>query len=223
MTVAHDGFVSRHLNRRCSRPIAGLLAYTPVTPNQVSLLSLFIALGSLALFLNDHPLWAGAAVHASSIVDGVDGDLARRKRMATRFGGFLDALLDRYSDVAILGGLTYWSITFEGRLSSESTVIIGVLAIVGALMISYSRARAEASLGFTFRGVAGNPGIQGCAPVDCGDRGRLRAGAGMSGTHRSPVKRRGPLAAGCGPEPFLRNMYSRKTRHSTSVDPLDDR
>ena len=156
MTVAHDGFVSRHLNRRCSRPIAGLLAYTPVTPNQVSLLSLFIALGSLALFLNDHPLWAGAAVHASSIVDGVDGDLARRKRMATRFGGFLDALLDRYSDVAILGGLTYWSITFEGRLSSESTVIIGVLAIVGALMISYSRARAEASLGFTFRGVAGN-------------------------------------------------------------------
>ena len=114
MTVAHDGFVSRHLNRRCSRPIAGLLAHTPVTPNQVSLFSLFIALGSLALFLNDHPLWAGVAVHASSIVDGVDGDLARRKRMATRFGGFLDALLDRYSDVAILGGLTYWSITFEG-------------------------------------------------------------------------------------------------------------
>ena len=75
--------------------------------------------------------------------------------MATRFGGFFDALLDRYSDVAILGGLTYWSVTFEERLSSESTAIIGVLAIVGALMISYSRARAEASLGFTFQGVAG--------------------------------------------------------------------
>ncbi len=76
--------------------------------------------------------------------------------MATRFGGFFDALLDRYSDVAILGGLTYWSVTFEERLSSEPTAIIGVLAIVGALMISYSRARAEASLGFTFQGVAGN-------------------------------------------------------------------
>ena len=156
MSVAHDGFVSRHINRRFSRPIARLLAYTPVTPNQVSLLSFFIALGSLALFLNDHPLWAGVAVQASSIVDGVDGDLARSKGMATRFGGFFDALLDRYSDVVILGGLTYWSVTFEDRLSSESTAIIGVLAIVGALMISYSRARAEASLGFTFRGVAGN-------------------------------------------------------------------
>ena len=156
MNVAFDGFVSRHFNRRLSRPIARLLAYTPATPNQVSLLSFAIALGSLALFLNDYPLWAGIAVQASSIVDGVDGDLARRKNMATPFGGFFDALLDRYSDVAILGGLTYWSVTFEERLSPESTVIIGVLAIVGALMISYSRARAEASLGFNFQGIAGS-------------------------------------------------------------------
>lgn len=156
MNVAFDGFVSRHFNRRLSRPIARLLVHTPATPNQVSLFSFAIALGSLALFLNDYPLWAGIAVQASSIVDGVDGDLARGKNMATQFGGFFDALLDRYSDVAILGGLTYWSVTFEERLSPESTVIIGVLAIVGALMISYSRARAEASLGFNFQGVAGS-------------------------------------------------------------------
>ena len=156
LNVAYDGFVSRHINRRFSRPIARLLAHTPVTPNQVSLLSLVIAVGSLALFFNDHPLWAGGAVQASSIVDGVDGDLARHKNIATRFGGFFDAILDRYSDVAILGGLTYWSVTFEERLSPEPTAIIGVLAIVGALMISYSRARAEASLGFTFQGLAGN-------------------------------------------------------------------
>ena len=84
LNVAYDGFVSRHINRRFSRPIARLLAYTPVTPNQVSLLSFVIALGSLALFLNDHPAWAGGAVQASSIVDGVDGDLARRKNIATR-------------------------------------------------------------------------------------------------------------------------------------------
>ena len=156
MNVAYDGFVSRHINRRFSRPIARLLAHTPVTPNQISLLSLVIAVGSLALFFNDHPLWAGVAVQASSIVDGVDGDLARHKNIATRFGGFFDAILDRYSDVAILGGLTYWSVTFEERLSPEPTAIIGVLAIVGALMISYSRARAEASLGFIFQGLAGN-------------------------------------------------------------------
>ena len=156
MNVAFDGFVSRHLNRRISRPIARLLTHTPATPNQVSLLSFAIALGSLALFLSDYPLWAGIAVQSSSIIDGVDGDLARSKNMATQFGGFFDAILDRYSDVAILGGLTYWSVNFEERLSSESTVIIGVLAIVGAMMISYSRARAEASLGFNFQGVAGN-------------------------------------------------------------------
>ena len=80
--------------------------------------------------------------------------MARLKNMATRFGGFFDAVLDRYSDVAILTGLVYWSSRYEAGVSPEAAWPLGLLAISGSLMVSYTRARAEASLGVTFSGVA---------------------------------------------------------------------
>ena len=153
--ASYDGIVSRYLNRRFSRPIARLVAKTPVTPNQVSVVSFLIALASMGLFLGGYNLWAGLAAQFSSIVDGVDGDVARLKDMATRFGGFFDAVLDRYSDVAIIGGLTYWTVEYEVGVSLGVAVGVGLMAIVGALMVSYTRARAEASLGGAFQGVAG--------------------------------------------------------------------
>ena len=149
-----EGLVSYYLSRRISRPLAKLLVSTPVTPNQVSFVSFLIALVSLGLFLSGHNIWAGLAAQASSTVDGVDGDLARLKGMATRFGGFFDAVLDRYSDVAILGGLTYWAIVYEHTQPAELVELVGLLAITGSLMISYTRARAEASLGTSFSGAA---------------------------------------------------------------------
>ncbi len=135
--------------------MARLLAKTPATPNQVSLASFAIALGSLGLFLGGHNVWAGIAAQASSIVDGADGDLARLKNMSTPFGGFFDAVLDRYADVAILAGLAYWSIESEEWVSPTLVVAVGLLAIVGALLVSYTRARVEASMGISFPGLAG--------------------------------------------------------------------
>ena len=152
----HEGLVSRYLNRRMSRPIARLLARTPVTPNQVSLASFAIALISLGLFLGGHNVWAGLAAQASSVVDGVDGDVARLKSMATKFGGFFDAVLDRYADIAILAGLAYWAYAFQPDVSPRLAVSLGLLAIAGALMVSYTRARAEASIAIRFEGVAGS-------------------------------------------------------------------
>ena len=149
-----EGLVSKHLNRRASRPLAKLLAGSPVTPNQVSVASFAVALASLALFLSGHIIWAGLAAQTSSIIDGVDGDLARLKNMSTRFGGFFDAVLDRYSDVAILAGLAYWSSEFESSVSPGLAWSLGLLAISGSLILSYTRARAEASLGVTFSGLA---------------------------------------------------------------------
>ena len=153
--ASYDGIVSQYLNRRFSRPMARLVAKTPVTPNQVSVVSFLIALASMGLFLGGYNLWAGLAAQLSSIVDGVDGDVARIKDMVTRFGGFFDAVLDRYSDVAIIGGLTYWTVGYEVGVSPGVAVGVGLMAIVGALMVSYTRARAEASLGGAFQGVAG--------------------------------------------------------------------
>jgi len=62
-------------------------------------------------------------------VDRVDGDLARLKVMATRYGGFFDAILDRYADVAIPAGLAYWSLTFEDRGPSELIGILGSVSV----------------------------------------------------------------------------------------------
>ena len=151
-----EGLVSRYLNRRLSRPLAALLARTPLTPNHVSFASFVIALASLWLFFAGYNIWAGIAAQISSVVDGADGDLARLKDMASPFGGFFDAVLDRYADVAILAGLTYWALEFEARTADSLVLVFGLLAIAGSLMISYSRARAEATLGGAFPGLAGS-------------------------------------------------------------------
>ena len=156
MDVPKDGLVSRYVNRRVSRPISRWLARTPATPNQVSVVSFVIALASLGLFVGDYSVWAGVAVQVSSIVDGVDGDLARLKGMSTRFGGFFDAVLDRYADVAVLGGLAYWSLRFEDRGPAELLGVVSLLAVAGTFMVSYTRARAEVSFGSAFSGLAGS-------------------------------------------------------------------
>ena len=115
-------------------------------------------------------------------------------------------------DVAILGGLTYWSVTFEERLSPEPTAIIGVLAIVGALMISYSPCSGGGLFGVHLPRVGWEPGIQGLAAPDCDDWGDFGTGASMSGSHRCLSNSHGPLAVGCGSKPFLRNRSFMLTR-----------
>ena len=151
----YEGLVSRYLNRRFSRPIARLLTPTPITPNQVSLFAFLVAVGAAALFWTGHNIWAGVAVQASSIIDGVDGDLARSKSMTSLFGGFFDALLDRYADALILAGLGYWAFTYQAGADQTTTTLLAAVAIIGSLMISYSRARAEATFGQPFEGLPG--------------------------------------------------------------------
>ena len=151
-----EGWVSAYLNRRFSRPLAKLFARTPVTPNQMSFLSFIAAIGSLSLFVTGHNVWAGLVAQASSVLDGVDGDLARIKNMKSSFGGFFDAILDRYSDFAILGGLTFWSLQFEARFENMFVVAAGLAATVGSFMISYSRAKAETNFGKPFSGLMGS-------------------------------------------------------------------
>jgi len=122
----------------------------------MSFLSFIAAIGSLSLFLTGHNVWAGIVVQTSSVLDGVDGDLARIKNMESSFGGFFDAILDRYSDFAILGGLTFWALQFEARFENIVVIAAGLTAIVGSFMISYSRARAEVSFGKPFPGLMGS-------------------------------------------------------------------
>ncbi|HEY7377404.1 MAG TPA: CDP-alcohol phosphatidyltransferase family protein [Steroidobacteraceae bacterium] len=144
-----DGLVSRRLNRPLSRPAARLLAHTPLTPNQVTVLSTLIAFAAAALLTGGHNVWAGFAIHASSVVDGIDGDLARLTGRSSRFGAVLDAVLDRYADAAVFGGMAWWAYQHE---SYAGPLLLGLVAPTGAFAVSYSRARIEASVGIKTAG-----------------------------------------------------------------------
>ncbi len=138
MEAVYDGYISRHINRKLSEPMARLLAKTGVTPNQITWASFSIALLSFISFIFGQNIAAGLLVQLSSIVDGIDGSLARRKGVTSEFGGFLDSVLDRYADILIVLGLTLWSLSHE---TYPGIWLAGLLAITGIICISYTRAR----------------------------------------------------------------------------------
>ena len=100
--MTYDGIVSRYLNRPLSRPLARALRRTPLTPNTVTSFTLLLALASGGAMAAGWNIAGGIAIQAVSVIDGVDGELARLKNMATRFGGVFDAGSDRDSGEAIM-------------------------------------------------------------------------------------------------------------------------
>jgi len=143
MASVYDGYVSRYINRKISDPIARLLARTRITPNQISFTSFGLAVLSFLSFIYNWNIAAGLLAQLSSIIDGVDGSLARLKGMSSDFGGFLDSILDRYADILVILGLTIWSASNEVY---PYIWLAGFLAITGTIGVSYSRARISAEL-----------------------------------------------------------------------------
>jgi len=138
MEAVYDGYISKYVNRKASEPMAQLLAKTRITPNQMTWAAFGIALLSFISFVFGWNIIGGLLAQLSSIVDGIDGSLARLKGAVSTFGGFLDSVLDRYADVLIVLGLTLWSLSNE---SYAGIWIAGFLAIAGTICISYTRAR----------------------------------------------------------------------------------
>ena len=134
----YDGYISKHVNRKLSDPLARFLAKTKVTPNQMTWVAFSIALLSFISFVFGYNITAGLLAQLSSIADGIDGSLARLKGITSEFGGFLDAVLDRYADILIVLGLTLWSLAHE---TYSSVWLVSLLSITGIICISYTRAR----------------------------------------------------------------------------------
>lgn len=126
--------------RRITDPIVGVIARTGVTPNHLSLLGFSGNLGAAVLAARGAFLAAGALMLASSALDLLDGALARATGRATRFGAVLDSSLDRLSEAAVLGGLTFY---FAQRGQVEE-VVLCFAALAGSLLVSYVRAQALA-------------------------------------------------------------------------------
>jgi CDP-L-myo-inositol myo-inositolphosphotransferase len=133
-----DGPVSRYLNRPLSILLTRLLLNTNITPNHISIFSFILSiLGTAFFFLGGYInlMIGGMLAQISSIIDGCDGEIARLKFKATEFGGWFDAVLDRYGDAFLLFGLTYHVYLID---STFLYIIIGFLAIIGTFMNSYT-------------------------------------------------------------------------------------
>ncbi len=152
--MQYDGVVSRYLNRPFSRPTARALGGTSLTPNAVTVFTLLLACATGAMIAAGWYVAGGILIQLVSVVDGVDGELARLKGMATRFGAVLDAVTDRYADAAMLAGMTVYAVRFEDHGHAET---VGLLALAGALVVPYSRARIEASLPQAMERAGGGP------------------------------------------------------------------
>lgn len=128
--IAVDSGVDRYLHRRCSRWISRLLARTPVTPNQVSLLNL--AIGLVAIWCFWHATAASAllgvlAYALACIVDHADGELARLTFQESRLGANLDWTIDTIIHVGIVLGI---GVSSGGRLMG----VVGLLAAAGVTL-----------------------------------------------------------------------------------------
>jgi len=133
-----DGPVSRHLNRPVSRWLSRYLARTTVTPNQISLISWMLSCVAAGLMAaSGYPALAagGALAQLASIIDGCDGEIARLKHSRSEFGGWFDAVLDRYADAVLLFGLMWHEFAATG---TNLSVVLGFAAIVGSFLNSYT-------------------------------------------------------------------------------------
>ena len=131
--------------RLASRSIGGL-ARTRVTPDALTAAGVTLcAVAAVLVYLEDRGeilfFWLGAVVFvAGSLLDILDGALARRSGKGTPFGAFIDSTTDRVSEALVLGAI---ALVFS-RDGDELAVGLTIAAIVGSFLVSYTRARAEA-------------------------------------------------------------------------------
>jgi phosphatidylglycerophosphate synthase len=115
------------------------LALSKIHPNVLTFFGLVINIVAAALFGRGMFLAAGLVVIGAGLFDMVDGRVARETNQVTRFGGFFDSVLDRYSDLALLIGLLVW----YGSINRPWYVVLTAVVMMGSVMVSYTRARAE--------------------------------------------------------------------------------
>ncbi len=120
-------------------PVATLLGRLGLTPNMLTLFGLAMTLGVAVVLALGYTRLGGWLFLLAGVFDALDGTLARLTNRKTRFGAFLDSTSDRYADAAILMGMM---IPFL-RAGRHTEVILAFVSIIGSVMVSYTRARAE--------------------------------------------------------------------------------
>ncbi len=130
-------------------PFVKLLIKMGLTPNAVTTIGFILNIGVAIIFIvgaeegNRGDLsyvgWAGALILFAGLFDMLDGQVARLGNMSSTFGALYDSVLDRYSELVMFFGICYYLVGQHYFLSS----IFAFIALIGSIMVSYTRARAE--------------------------------------------------------------------------------
>src|SRR5258708_29429399 len=115
------------------------LALSKIHTNVLTFLGLVINIWAAWLFAAGSFRWAGVVVTGAAIFDMVDGRVARATSQVTRFGGFFDSVLDRYSDLALYIGL----LVYYASINRFFYIVLTAIVMMGSVMISYTRAHDE--------------------------------------------------------------------------------
>ena len=137
-------WLSKYGRQWMQRPVAWIVDWLHrhgVTPNAVTYTAfVFTVVISIPLAMGAFRI-GGALLIVASLLDLVDGSLARATAQSSKFGAFLDSTLDRYSESVTFLALTFY---YSGIPDSQWEIVLVFLTVVGSLMVSYTRARAEA-------------------------------------------------------------------------------
>jgi phosphatidylglycerophosphate synthase len=130
--------IGEKLGHVFDRPLEKVAKMIPLDPNTLTVTGFVITVAACSVLVS-HLQLGGILVLVGGVFDILDGVVARINRKISRFGAFLDSVLDRYSDALILLAIA-WNL---GRQGNYHGVALCLLTMVGAFLISYSRARAE--------------------------------------------------------------------------------
>jgi len=134
--------ITERIGQVCQVPLNAIVrafVWSGITPNILTFMGFVINLVAAYLFAYGYFRWAACVIIFAGLFDMLDGRVARISNRVTPFGGFLDSVLDRYSDLSLLIGL----LVFYGRINRFWYVTLVAVGMIGSVMVSYTRARAE--------------------------------------------------------------------------------
>jgi CDP-diacylglycerol--glycerol-3-phosphate 3-phosphatidyltransferase len=121
--------------------IALWLEATGISPNALTVIGFLLTVVVALVLASGQLLWGGLLLIVAALFDTLDGALARQAGKTTVFGAFLDSVADRFSEAVTLLALIWY---FSGQADGRMAVMLLAATLVGSLMVSYTRARAEA-------------------------------------------------------------------------------
>jgi CDP-diacylglycerol--glycerol-3-phosphate 3-phosphatidyltransferase len=125
------------------QPFVDWLIRIGVRPNTITTIGTALVVVSAVCYGTGAMRWGGLFLLLSGLVDTLDGQVARGSGQATKFGAFYDSTLDRVGDGATFIGIAGYLLTAPDVAYRVSAVIVCMVSVLGSLLVSYARARAE--------------------------------------------------------------------------------